>query len=266
MIVLRKLFVSMVFLCAWGNSHAFSTTAVCVGDFVGGDGFTDASCNTTFFSGTTRASADLASGSISSYSRNEGVPLLRSAGGGFEDEVTIVGLAPGQTQSITTTLHVRGNFGGESDDTQPSMIAQLIAGFPVLSNSEGAAIAELSYDGTNVTLDDSRSLGSYNVFIDSLAPSAVDITLAAFVNVSALDPTFILSADITTIADARIESTIVESDFGNTAFLSIDLPPGLSFTSVSGVLLTAPIPVPPAIWLFGSGLIGLIGVARRKNA
>ena len=26
------------------------------------------------------------------------------------------------------------------------------------------------------------------------------------------------------------------------------------------------VPVPPAVWLFGSGLIGLIGVARRKKA
>ena len=28
----------------------------------------------------------------------------------------------------------------------------------------------------------------------------------------------------------------------------------------------APIPVPAAVWLFGSGLIGLVGVARRKRA
>lgn len=28
----------------------------------------------------------------------------------------------------------------------------------------------------------------------------------------------------------------------------------------------APVPVPAAVWLFGSGLVGLIGIARRKNA
>ena len=28
----------------------------------------------------------------------------------------------------------------------------------------------------------------------------------------------------------------------------------------------SPIPIPPAVWLFGSGLIGLVGVARRKAA
>jgi hypothetical protein len=31
-------------------------------------------------------------------------------------------------------------------------------------------------------------------------------------------------------------------------------------------LVIAQVPVPAAIWLFGSGLLGLIGVARRKNA
>jgi len=30
--------------------------------------------------------------------------------------------------------------------------------------------------------------------------------------------------------------------------------------------IVAPIPIPPVIWLFGSGLIGLIGIARRKKA
>ena len=28
----------------------------------------------------------------------------------------------------------------------------------------------------------------------------------------------------------------------------------------------SPIPIPPAVWLFGSGLLGLVGIARRKKA
>jgi hypothetical protein len=34
----------------------------------------------------------------------------------------------------------------------------------------------------------------------------------------------------------------------------------------SYLVKTSVVPVPAAIWLFGSGLIGLIGVARRKKA
>jgi hypothetical protein len=41
-----------------------------------------------------------------------------------------------------------------------------------------------------------------------------------------------------------------------------------SYMSIDGIMLsdaTSPVPVPAAVWLFGSGLIGLIGIARRKK-
>ncbi|HHJ36602.1 MAG TPA: VPLPA-CTERM sorting domain-containing protein [Gammaproteobacteria bacterium] len=34
----------------------------------------------------------------------------------------------------------------------------------------------------------------------------------------------------------------------------------------SGNVGTAVVPIPAAVWLFGSGLIGLIGLTRRKKA
>jgi hypothetical protein len=40
---------------------------------------------------------------------------------------------------------------------------------------------------------------------------------------------------------------------------------GYSGTSIAGKL-GAVVPVPAAVWLFGSGLLGLIGLARRKKA
>jgi hypothetical protein len=50
-----------------------------------------------------------------------------------------------------------------------------------------------------------------------------------------------------------------------------DINPPLSgspFTIDPGVVTAqigaVPVPVPAAIWLFGSGLLGLVGVARRK--
>jgi hypothetical protein len=55
-----------------------------------------------------------------------------------------------------------------------------------------------------------------------------------------------------------------EADFSASArFLSVDVPTDVTWTSASGQFL---VPIPAAVWLFGSGLIGLIGVARRKKA
>jgi hypothetical protein len=40
----------------------------------------------------------------------------------------------------------------------------------------------------------------------------------------------------------------------------------LSGYGVDDLILTTAVPIPPAIWLFGSGLLGLIGIARKKAA
>jgi len=63
-----------------------------------------------------------------------------------------------------------------------------------------------------------------------------------------------------------IETSFV-ADFYNTGgFTSIATPDGVTWTSESGVFLSTVVPVPAAVWLFGSGFIGLIGIARRKKS
>jgi len=41
--------------------------------------------------------------------------------------------------------------------------------------------------------------------------------------------------------------------------------PEITASCVEDSAYSAPVPVPAAVWLFGSGLLGLIGVARRKK-
>jgi hypothetical protein len=57
----------------------------------------------------------------------------------------------------------------------------------------------------------------------------------------------------------------VTCDFGNTAKIGFILPEGVSFESQSQHLLTS-VPVPTAVWLFGSGLLGLLGLGRQRKA
>lgn len=58
--------------------------------------------------------------------------------------------------------------------------------------------------------------------------------------------------------------TNVNADDFNSACIT----PGSANISGSGdcSVSVSPVPIPAAIWLFGSGLIGLIGVSRRKNS
>ena len=69
-----------------------------------------------------------------------------------------------------------------------------------------------------------------------------------------------------------INGTAFDQGLSGTNFMNFDAliafshAPGyedLVLTTDSGAPVS-PIPVPAAVWLFGSGLIGLIGVARRK--
>ncbi len=62
-------------------------------------------------------------------------------------------------------------------------------------------------------------------------------------------------------ADAQ-QGTLM--DISKTGYLSFILPEGVSITSMGGYGASV-VPVPSAVWLFGSGLIGLIGIARRKK-
>ena len=58
------------------------------------------------------------------------------------------------------------------------------------------------------------------------------------------------------VGDAFHSSDVIQSSTGFQSIIWADL----TLSSVN------PVPVPSAIWLFGSGLLGLVGVARRKKA
>ena len=84
-----------------------------------------------------------------------------------------------------------------------------------------------------------------------------------------LDTDLVLVWDVTHQPDGSIElvSTDVISDLFPTGSGAPGHPtiegPTVGFSYSFDLLLT-PVPVPAAAWLFGSGLLGLIGLARRK--
>jgi hypothetical protein len=68
-----------------------------------------------------------------------------------------------------------------------------------------------------------------------------------------------------------ISGGLAQANFSDTAMISSiglydssgNLMNDVVFTNASGTSYPAPVPLPPALWLLGSGLLGLIGVARR---
>ena len=68
-----------------------------------------------------------------------------------------------------------------------------------------------------------------------------------------------------------VNGNIVSGNEGNGVILFNGTYSSISWTSTNEnwygfTVGTAVIPIPPALWLFGSGLLGLIGIARRKQA
>jgi hypothetical protein len=39
----------------------------------------------------------------------------------------------------------------------------------------------------------------------------------------------------------------------------------MSYTEVDGFADVAPVPVPAAVWLLGSGVLGLLGIRRKRR-
>ena len=97
----------------------------------------------------------------------------------------------------------------------------------------------------NVTFDIGKSIEF--TLIDNLDSDGVDISLV-FVN--PLTPT---------------QSTLLNLDFFTGSKWALG-GTGTNHVFISGGISPVVVPVPAAVWLFGSGLLGLIGIARRKKA
>ena len=69
------------------------------------------------------------------------------------------------------------------------------------------------------------------------------------------------SAQLFTLNFVGIDRLVLSSTGGD-----VYLGSGYHFTMDNASINTAPVPVPAAVWLFGSAIFGLAGIARRKKA
>jgi hypothetical protein len=83
------------------------------------------------------------------------------------------------------------------------------------------------------------------------------------------DQTHVTFADVIEMPIAPHNTSGFVGFISDTSFDQVALTdPYISFSAIGmdNISYVSAIPVPAAVWLFGSGLIGLIGIARRKKA
>ena len=163
------------------------------------------------------------------------------------------------------------------------MVGLVIAGLLGIMNAHAMSIADFDSNGITDSLD--VDLLTTEIVTGTNAPS-FDLDSNLVVNLADLDEWFpIYSTDNNGVPDVSIARVDINFDLSNTLadFLVIQNNQSLIsslFTSgdinadgvVNGLDITryqslgGVVPVPAALWLFGTGLLGLIGVARKKAA
>jgi hypothetical protein len=163
------------------------------------------------------------------------------------------------------------------------MVGLAIAGLLGILNAHAMSIADFNIDGVTDAAD--VNLLTTEISVGSNTPS-FDLNNDGLVNLNDLDDWFpIYSVDNGGVPDVSIARVDINFDLSNTLldllviqnnqslvsslFTSGDINAdgvvnGLDITrylSLGGVAVL----IPAALWLFGTGLLGLIGIARRKK-
>jgi len=179
--------------------------------------------------------------------------------------ISITDFMGGDTITSTYEMHVSGSFTGVAG-------SELEARMQFESSIDEVSLRQnLVYDGTSVIFETptpisgtTGPLGRYSINVISADPSSIYFVITGLVDVSDQNNNVGLLLGLNAISSATAVGTTAAS-FSDTARLEII---GVSFESETGELFAdrAVVPIPPAIWLFGSGLLGLVGIARRKKA
>lgn len=127
----------------------------------------------------------------------------------------------------------------------------------------GAGTGSTGTGFATMTLDDATLLFSWNV-----AWSGVDETLAHFHGPALPNQNAGVQVGIDVAANPAISSTTLS------ATQAADLLAGLWYINIHTAAFpggeirgqVSTIPIPAAVWIFSSGLLGLIGIARRKKS
>lgn len=153
-------------------------------------------------------------------------------------------ITPHQGNALTSlSLTERGDYSLDGEGSSVGIGGQL----RVFSMNDPINVEDSSFITTasNLTIND-------NLYHNWTAGAGVDLTGAQWSKTSAVNMTLENVLEATTSGSGPSKA-FIEKKFA-----------GVGITV--GLVPPASVPIPAAMWLFGSGLLGLVGVARRERA
>ena len=125
-----------------------------------------------------------------------------------------------------------------------------------------ASVASLTSTAADISASAALNGFPIDFGTNTVTQGLVEVTFSTFGTVAG--PTFdFISLDFVAIPPPSTTALIIDAGFfgdwqdGNGASVTVDY--------VGAQVNVSAVPVPAAVWLFGSGLIGLVGIARRRS-
>lgn len=173
--------------------------------------------------------------------------------------------ALGTLNSVTFKLtgNVSGSAGYESQDTSPTIVSLDLAALLTLMRPDTSTLVTslpvanvidnaTAWDGTNDNAGTSGStFSTLSASVTETASSSSAGDLALFTGPGIIN------------LDVFAKGTSSGNGGGN---LTTQFVTNAAADVTVTYNYTSPVPVPAAVWLFGSGLLGLVGVARHKKS
>ena len=177
---------------------------------------------------------------------------------------------PGPTPYATITLDDGGGTGSvimTIDVTTTVGEADLTALYLNFDSSLDLALLEFTYNGTTgpeansistgVNAFQSDGGGKYDILFDLPPPPGSDKLTAGEIVIYTITSTDAITANSFNF--------LSDEGSGEGTFLAASKWQGTVGENDSAWVGVSPVPVPATAWLFGSGLLGMVGIARRKK-